>query len=133
MGDSQGMSEADHIALVRSGFEAARAGRFEEIAGLLAADVKWHGGDPTATGSCQNRQQALEFMRQAQARNGIGELVEVIDGGEEVVVVLRPGADQRPVANLTRFRDGRVVEMVHYPNPEDAIAALRNRKTPGGP
>jgi hypothetical protein len=28
-------------------------------------------------------------------------------------------------ANLTTFRDGKVVEMVHYPNPDDALAALR--------
>ncbi len=25
--------------------------------------------------------------------------------------------------NLTTFRDGKVIEMVHYPNPEDALAA----------
>ncbi len=28
-----------------------------------------------------------------------------------------------PVANLTTFRDGKVIEMVRYPNPEDALAA----------
>jgi ketosteroid isomerase-like protein len=27
------------------------------------------------------------------------------------------------VANLTTFRDGRAVEMVHYPDPNDALAA----------
>jgi hypothetical protein len=26
-------------------------------------------------------------------------------------------------ANLTTFRDGKAVEMVHYVNPEDALAA----------
>jgi hypothetical protein len=26
-------------------------------------------------------------------------------------------------ANLTTFRDGRVIEMVHYANPDDALAA----------
>jgi ketosteroid isomerase-like protein len=42
-------------------------------------------------------------------------------------VILRPrslgGEPHDPVANLTTFRDGRVVEMVHYPNPADALAA----------
>jgi hypothetical protein len=28
------------------------------------------------------------------------------------------------VANLTTFRNGKVVEMVHYPNPDDALAVL---------
>jgi len=27
------------------------------------------------------------------------------------------------VANLTTFRDGKVIEMVHYPDLEDALAA----------
>jgi ketosteroid isomerase-like protein len=27
------------------------------------------------------------------------------------------------VANLTTFRDGKVVEMVHFPDPKDALAA----------
>lgn len=32
----------------------------------------------------------------------------------------KPGALS---ANLTTFRDGRAIEMVHYPNPEDALTA----------
>jgi len=28
-----------------------------------------------------------------------------------------------PVANLSTFRDGKVVEMVHFAEPDDAIAA----------
>ena len=30
------------------------------------------------------------------------------------------------VANLTTFRDGKVIEMVHYPDPRDALAAARS-------
>jgi ketosteroid isomerase-like protein len=44
-----------------------------------------------------------------------------------VVVIMRPPphGDQptAPVANLTTFRDGKVIEMVHYPNADDALAA----------
>ena len=29
-----------------------------------------------------------------------------------------------PVANLTTFRDGKVVEIVHYPDANDALAAV---------
>jgi hypothetical protein len=89
--------------------------------------VKWHGGDPSAPGACHNREEALEFIRQAGGRRGIGELVDVIAAGDKVVVILRPvaaGGEQAALsANLTTFRHGRAVEMVHYPSPEDALAA----------
>jgi ketosteroid isomerase-like protein len=42
------------------------------------------------------------------------------------VILRRPADDDTStelVANLTTFRDGKVVEIVHYPNPDDARAA----------
>ncbi len=120
------MSESN-VELARRGYEAAVRGELDVIGGLLDADVSWHGGDPTADGACQGREQALEFMRQARARGAIGELVEVIGAGEKVVVIMRrPTQDGEPAtlsANLTTFREGKVVEMVHYPSPNDALAA----------
>jgi hypothetical protein len=53
----------------------------------------------------------------------MGELVEVIDAGEQVVVVIRPASQAQLTANLTTFRDGKVVEMVSYETPEDALTA----------
>ena len=32
-------------------------------------------------------------------------------------------ARRRLTANITTFRDGRAVEIVHYPDPQDALAA----------
>lgn len=116
-----------NVELARSGFAAATAGDFDAIGALLDSDVKWHGGDPSAPGSCQNRLQALEFMRRAHELGRIGELVDVVGAGDKVVVIMRtptqPGEQAQLVANLTTFRDGRVIEMVHYPNPEEALAA----------
>jgi ketosteroid isomerase-like protein len=91
-------------------------------------------GDPTAEGSCQNRDQALAFMRQSQViRGGSFELVNVAGAGDKVVVIMRPPSDDdtpaAPVANLTTFRDGKVVEMVHYPNPRRR-ARRRRRAEP---
>jgi ketosteroid isomerase-like protein len=47
--------------------------------------------------------------------------------GDRVVVILRPvsetGEPVEPVANLTTFRDGKVVGMVHYSDPGDAFVA----------
>jgi ketosteroid isomerase-like protein len=135
----------------RAGFAAAIRGDLDAIAPLLDPDVKWHGGDPSAAGGCRNRDEVLGFMRQALNRRGSVQLVDVIDAGDKVVVILQPMSDAceqtsgageqtsgageltfpvageltSPVANLTTFRDGKVVEMVHYPNPDDAIAAAR--------
>ncbi|HEY1853148.1 MAG TPA: nuclear transport factor 2 family protein [Solirubrobacterales bacterium] len=113
--------------LARRGFEAASHGDLEVIAELLDDGVKWHGGDPSGPGSCSNKGQALEFMRQAIARGGVGELVEIVEAGDRVVVVLRPagsGEEGETTANLTTFRDGKAVEMIHYPSVRDALAAV---------
>jgi ketosteroid isomerase-like protein len=123
------MSETN-VETARRGFEAALRGDLDAIAELLDPDVKWHGGDPTAAGSCQNRDQALAVMRKADVIRGAGfELVDVVGAGDKVVVIIRPPSHGEsppaPVANLTTFRDGKVVEMVHYPNPDDALAAAR--------
>jgi ketosteroid isomerase-like protein len=121
------MSEAN-VELARRGFAAAARGDLDAIGDLLDSQVKWHGGDPAADGACRNRDQVLAFMRQARRRRGVGELVDVIDAGERVVVILRPGgggAKAQPVANLTTFRDGKVVEMVHFADVEQALASVR--------
>jgi ketosteroid isomerase-like protein len=65
-------------------------------------------------------------MRQAHSRGGVGELVDVVESGDKVVVIIRPtgeGGQPELVANLTTFRDGKAIEMVHYPNPDDALTA----------
>lgn len=98
------------------------------IEDLLDPDVKWHGGDPGS--GCQNRDEALHFIQQA-LDNGIqAELVDVIDAGDQVVVVLRPAGADDPRANLTTFRDGRVVEMVAFESPADALAAASTWPSP---
>jgi ketosteroid isomerase-like protein len=119
-----------NVELARRGFEAAVRGDFDAIGALLDAEVKWHGGDPAAPGSCASRGQALEFMRRARSRGRLGRLVDVVGVGDKVVVIMEPGSgragESAPVvANLTTFRGGKVVEMVHYPNPEDAFTAAR--------
>lgn len=118
------MSSAN-VELVRRGFTAAAAGDLSVIRQLLDPEVKWHGGDPSS--GCQNREQALRFMQRPDALR-IGRLLDVVDAGDRVVVVLEPrdrdGAALSPRANVTTIRDGRVVEMVAYPTPEEAFAAV---------
>jgi ketosteroid isomerase-like protein len=99
-----------NVERARRGFEAVLRGDVDAVAEMLAPDVTW--------GTCRNRDEVLSFMRQAR---GAAELVDVIDAGDRVVVVLDAGG--RRVANLTTFRDGKVVEMVHYPEPDEALRA----------
>lgn len=105
----------------RRGFEAAMSGDLSVIEELLDPDVKWHGGDPGS--GCQNREEALHFMRQALENGFTAELVDVIDAGDKVIVLLKPANAPEPRANLTTFRDGKVVEMVAFESPEEARAA----------
>ncbi len=122
--DNACMSESN-VELARRGFEAVMQGDIDAIADLLDPQVKWHGGDPAAKAACQDREQALAFMRRAHLRNPGGELVDVVDAGDRVVLVMRPGRGDGTVlrANVTTFRDGKVVEMVAYESPADALAA----------
>jgi ketosteroid isomerase-like protein len=120
------MSQSN-VEIARRGFEAVMRGDLDAIGELLDPDVKWHGGDPSAAGACRNREQALAFMRRARGRNPMGELVDVIDAGDRVVVIVRPGRGDRAElrANVTTFRAGKVVEMVSYATPEDALTVAR--------
>ena len=121
------MSEGN-VELARRGYEAVLHGDLEAISEILDPDVKWHAGDPTAKFACHNRNQAIAFMAKNWVRREgpPGELVELIDAGDKVVVIMRrigDGGESELVANLTTFRDGKVVEMVHYPDPMQARAA----------
>jgi ketosteroid isomerase-like protein len=115
-----------NVELARRGYEAALRGDFEVIADLLDPDVKWHAGDPDAEYACHNREEALQFMRRAE-RRGPGELLDVIPAGDKVVLLTRPRPDgtgpPATSANVSTFRDGKVVEMVHYPSYRDALTA----------
>ncbi|HTU87573.1 MAG TPA: nuclear transport factor 2 family protein [Solirubrobacteraceae bacterium] len=117
-----------NVELARRGYEAVLRGDLDAISEILDPDVKWHAGDPTAKFACHNRQQAIAFMGRNWVRRGQppGELVELIDAGDKVVVIMRRIGDDGEselVANLTTFRDGKVIEMVHYPDPVQARAA----------
>lgn len=128
---------AANLELARRGYEALQRGDLDQISELLDEDVKWHFGDPTAAGACQNREQALAWIRRPQ-RGSPPEVVEMIDAGDRVVVILQPPPeDGVPVprrAQITTFRDGKVIEMVGYETVEDALnaAGVEWRRQPPG-
>jgi ketosteroid isomerase-like protein len=116
-----------NLELARRGYEAALRGDVDALRDLLDPEVKWHAGDVAASTACHNRDEALAFMRKARRRRPLAELVELVDAGEKVVVIVRPqsasAGEAALSANVTTFRDGKVVEMVHYDDPSDALAA----------
>jgi ketosteroid isomerase-like protein len=120
------MSNAD---IARAGFAAIARGDVDAITEFLDPEVKWHGGNPAD--GCQGRKQTLAWMR-GRGDRGAGpmpELVDVVTAGDRVAVIMQAapsGADPQPrrIANLATFRDGRVVEMVHYDDAAAALAAL---------
>ncbi len=64
--------------------------------------------------------------RQSPEGRMAAELVDVADFGDRVVVVIRPGDPVRAGelrANMTTFRNGKVIEMVAFESPEGALAA----------
>lgn len=120
------MSNAD---IARQGFAAIARGDFDAITEFLDPEVKWHGGNPAD--GCQDRGQALAWIRGRGGRTSepLPELVDVVEAQDRVVVVMQPhptddDPQPRRTANLATFRDGRAVEMVHYDDAADALAAL---------
>jgi ketosteroid isomerase-like protein len=114
-----------NVELARRGWEAVQRGDLRVIERLLDADVKWHGGDPSA--GCQNRTQTLKWIRGSTRRQPFAELVDVVGAGDKVAVIMaRPSEDggKELFANLSTFRDGKVVEMVHYADANDALEAV---------
>jgi ketosteroid isomerase-like protein len=117
-----------NVERVRRGYEAVIQRDLDALAELLDPAVRWHAGDPDAKYACHNKEEALQFMRRNWLSGGSpGELVDVVDAGDKVVVIMRPVPDETGApatsANVTTFRDGKVVEMVHYPDPQDALKA----------
>ncbi len=112
-----------NLELARAGYAAIARGDLDVLDELLAPDVRWHGGDPAAEGACRSRAEAKAFIAAALARGGVGQLVDVIDAGERVVVVMQPGVDAPLRANVTTFREGKVIEIVAYPTPDAAKRA----------
>jgi hypothetical protein len=56
--DKRRMATSD-VELARRGFDAVLNGDLDAIRDFLDPDVSWHGGDPSADGSCHGREQAL--------------------------------------------------------------------------
>lgn len=51
-----------NLEIARRGYEAALRGDLETLREFLASDVKWHGGNPSAPGTCHSRDEVVEMV-----------------------------------------------------------------------
>ena len=108
---------------------AWREGRSSDIEGLLDDEVIWQGlrGDYI----CRNRKEAMEIVRPSLGRMGLGDHLEILMHGQQVVLGL--GApDFRKLGDVPidsqifqvfNFRDGKVVRIQEYKTREEALVA----------
>jgi ketosteroid isomerase-like protein len=123
-----GLVQPSNAELVRSGFEAASRGDIAAVAALLDDNVYW-GAD--GGGGCENRKQALRWMREGIARGVHVDLLETRELSDGRVLLLlqrtapREGESERPDAHgqIVSFRDGKITQMLVYPTAEEALSA----------
>ena len=102
-------------------------GDLDAIGELLDPDVKWHGGDPCGRLPEPQADARVDAPSERRRAAPPGEVVEHDrrrrQGRRDHAAAPARTSEPELVANLTTFRDGKVIEMVHYPNPDDALAA----------
>ncbi len=114
----------------RVGLEAWHRGDVEALEPLLDPDVEllwWKPGD----WDCHGRDAVLALLRERATQGATGTDVELIDAGEDVLVVARaatahdgPEAGTRPATVIT-FRDGKVITMRQFRDRDEALAAAQ--------
>lgn len=122
------LMQPSNLELVRNGFEAASRGDIAAVAALLDDDVYW-GAD--GGGGCENRQQALRWMREGIARGVHVDLLEAreLSDGRVLLLLQRTTPHEGeaeppdPHAQILSFRGGKISQMLVYPTAEEARSA----------
>jgi ketosteroid isomerase-like protein len=130
------MSE-QNVELARRGYEALRRGDVDAIFELLSPDVDWQGFEP-GEGDCHNRAEAMSVIKERLEQGAIGELEEIIDVGDDRIVVVtsgNPDFEERyaelglpeghdEISSVITIREGKVVRMRDYMTRAEALAAV---------
>jgi low temperature requirement protein LtrA/ketosteroid isomerase-like protein len=118
--------------IARSGYEALRAGRFDELAQILAPDVEWIAfPDAPEDAGCHGRDEVLDTLRTRHAEGDVGELLELIDAGHSVVLCERLDHPERfgfdtsvdRLFQTLTLRDGQVVRIRDFMRRDEALVA----------
>src|SRR5436190_892457 len=87
---SSGASRRGNVELVRAAWERFSQGDLRVVERTLDPQVRWYGaGDPDGEGGCQNREEALAFIRSALANGTTVRLLDIHDAGDRLVLTLQ--------------------------------------------
>lgn len=119
---------AELLDKARSWLETWRRGDVAALEPLLDPEVEllwWAPGE----WDCHGREAVFALLSKRKSEGAGAEEVELIDAGDEAIVVSRiaaerdgPEAGTRP-ATLISFRDGRVITMRQFRDRSEALAA----------
>ena len=122
--------DADVMTRARAGLEAWQQGDLSALEPLLDPEVEllwWEPGE----WDCHGREAVMACLRERVAHGGGTGEVELVESGEDRLVVSRtqvvddgPAAGLKP-ATVIRFRDGKVVSMRQFASRDEALAARR--------
>lgn len=119
---------ASDVEVVRRAWAAVPGGNAEEFRALLAPDVRWYGADEE-DGGCQNRDQAIAYIKRALDNGVTAAATDIRDAGEHVLAIVQTrhpdewGDQPGPHGEIVTVRDGKIVEMIVYPDVDSALAA----------
>lgn len=130
------MGSSGNVELVRRSYEAILRGDVEEGLAVLAPDVRWDG--VPGVDPCIGRDEVEHNVRQMVERGASFVVEEVVDGGDRVLVALRPGdsaAFERAdlpepylgsdrLFNVVTVRDGKVVHLEDHLDRREALASI---------
>lgn len=122
------------VELVRAAWAAVGRGDVDELHVLLDPHVRWYGvGDPD--GGCLNRDQALAYIKRELDAGVTAFATDIRDAGAHVLATVQahdphePDAPREPHGELVTVRDGKIVEIVVYPEVASAVAAAGGQGT----
>lgn len=130
--DVRRSKRAQDLELLRGAWEAFAAGDLEAATAALDPHVRWYAADePGADGTCHNRGEALAFLRRARADGVSAELLELREVGDRIVSIIQThvppdwGDQPPPHGEVVTVRHGKIVELIVYPNVDEALQAAR--------
>jgi ketosteroid isomerase-like protein len=123
--------DAGLLARARAGLEAWQRGDASALEPLLDPDAEllwWKPGD----WDCHGRDAVVSLLRERASRRAHRAAVELIEAGDQVLVVsrvevVRKGSEagRRP-ATVVSFRNDKIVTMRQFRSLEEALAAARS-------
>jgi ketosteroid isomerase-like protein len=120
-----------NVEIVRRAYQAFVRGDLEAAAAVLDSDVKYDWIDPGPQ-DCHNAEEVMQLAQARMVEGFVGELREIIDAGDNVVIVVENPDPQRygaapgetAATTVLTLREGRIVAMQDYRSRADALTAV---------